>query len=264
MTARATPNSRPDAVTAPTSDGLYRRRLKRVVDLLAGSVLLLACVPILVLTALAVGLSSGRPVLFRQTRVGLGGRPFTILKFRTMRTDAADALATLLASDPDAAREYAVYGSLRTDPRVAGRVGALLRRSSLDELPQLWNVVRGQMSLIGPRPLEPVLWSSIDPAVQRVRDRVRPGVTGLYQVSGRSDLNLRDMVALDTHLRPRLLTRARRDHRAANRLECPFRPWRALTSGLHSRGRVHVNAVGGAISVSTCPSGWGTPAFPGL
>ena len=181
----------------PASDGRYRRLPKRVVDLLAGGVLLLASAPVLALAALAVRLGSGRPVLFRQTRAGLGGRPFTVLKLRTMRTDAAAVLAALLVADADAALEFAAYGCLRDDPRVAGRVGALLRRTSVDELPQLLNVLRGEMSLIGPRPLEPVLWDAIEHAVRSVRDRMRPGMTGLYQVSGRSDLDLRDMVALD-------------------------------------------------------------------
>lgn len=152
-----------------------------------GVIVLLA--PILVALALAVRLDSRGPVIFRQTRVGRNGKPFTMWKFRTMHVDA-DHLVHGAASESNA-----ILFKLRADPRVT-RVGRFLRRYSLDELPQLVNVVLGQMSLVGPRPALPVEVSAYDQDPRR-RLAVKPGLTGLWQVSGRSDLSWEESVRLD-------------------------------------------------------------------
>jgi exopolysaccharide biosynthesis polyprenyl glycosylphosphotransferase len=168
-----------------------RMLIKRLLDRLLSSALFLVLSPVLAVIALAVKLGSPGPVLFRQLRIGEDGRPFEMLKFRSMVADAEDRRAELHAVDEG----NGVLFKIRADPRVT-RVGALLRRYSLDELPQLWNVVRGDMSLVGPRPPLPqeVIGYS-DDATRRLR--VRPGMTGLWQVSGRSDLSWEESLRLD-------------------------------------------------------------------
>ncbi len=174
---------------------------KRLFDLVVATALLVALAPLLALCALAVALDSPGPVLFRQQRLGQGGKPFTVLKFRTMFADADQDMhrqyATAFiqgraAAQPSGAAQ--VYKLVR-DPRVT-RVGRWLRSTSLDELPQLWNVVRGEMSLVGPRPPIPYEIEQYEPGDLR-RLAVRPGITGLWQVSGRSRMTFRQMVALD-------------------------------------------------------------------
>ena len=145
--------------------------------------------PLLLAVAIAIRLDSPGPVLFRQVRVGRDGAPFTMLKFRTMCADAEQRLAQL------APREGHVLFKMARDPRVT-RVGALLRRYSLDELPQLINILRGDMSLVGPRPCLPTELEQYDEDPMR-RLAVSPGLTGLWQVSGRSDLSWEDSVRLD-------------------------------------------------------------------
>ena len=160
-------------------------------DLLVASTLCLLLSPLLLVIAVAIKVTSPGPVLYRQRRVGLRGRPFTMLKFRTMRRDADRQVAELR----QARGVTDVMFKLKDDPRVTV-VGRVLRRYSLDELPQLFNVVRGDMSLVGPRPPLPE-------EVTRYEDwhfdrlEAPPGVTGLWQVSGRSDLPFDDCVRLD-------------------------------------------------------------------
>jgi lipopolysaccharide/colanic/teichoic acid biosynthesis glycosyltransferase len=145
--------------------------------------------------ALAIFLQDGGPALFAHRRLGWGGRHFYCLKFRTMRVDAEARLAEVLARDPQARAEWDADHKLRDDPRVT-RLGAFLRRTSLDELPQLFNVLRGEMSLVGPRPI-------VDAEIQKYGRRfhqycaVKPGITGLWQVNGRSDTTYRARVAMD-------------------------------------------------------------------
>jgi exopolysaccharide production protein ExoY len=134
-------------------------------------------------------------VLFRQQRVGYGGRTFMCLKFRTMAKDAEARLTGLLDEDPDAREEWARDQKLRRDPRVTP-LGSILRKSSLDELPQLWNVVRGEMSLVGPRPIVPAEISRYGIHIRHYY-AVKPGLTGLWQVSGRNDVSYRRRVAMD-------------------------------------------------------------------
>ena len=156
---------------------------------------LLVLAPLMALVALAVRLGSPGPVLFAHTRVGRGGRDFACLKFRTMVVDADERLRLLLASDPLARAQWQRDHKLRNDPRIT-RIGNFLRRSSLDELPQLFNVLGGSMSLVGPRP---IVAGEVGRYGNRFVDycRVRPGITGLWQVNGRSNTSYRQRVAMD-------------------------------------------------------------------
>lgn len=171
---------------------------KRVLDVVLTLLVLVLTCWLLLVVALLVR-ASGGPALFRQTRIGRDGRPFTMLKFRTMAVGADDALhrrfatAMILAPRPRAASD-GVF-KLRNDPRVT-RVGMILRRTSLDELPQLFNVLRGEMSLVGPRPALPYEVELYD-AHQRVRLEALPGLTGLWQVEGRGRVSLRAAIDLD-------------------------------------------------------------------
>jgi exopolysaccharide biosynthesis polyprenyl glycosylphosphotransferase len=177
-------------VTAPVFTGT-RRAIKELVDRVGAAVLLAVCSPLLLAVAVAVAVNSRGPVFYLQRRVGRGGREFTIVKFRTMVRDAHALRAALLTADEGAGPLF----TLRQDPRTT-RVGTVLRRWSLDELPQLLNVVAGSMSLVGPRPPLPDETARYGPDVRR-RLLVKPGVTGLWQVSGRSDLSWEEAVRLD-------------------------------------------------------------------
>jgi lipopolysaccharide/colanic/teichoic acid biosynthesis glycosyltransferase len=170
---------------------------KRLFDVVSGALLLAGTLPVLVVAVIAILLVDGPPVFFRQHREGRGGRSFTLWKLRTMRRDAAAALEDLLARDPDARAEYERYFRLASDPRLLPRIGRVLRTYSIDELPQLWNVLRGDMSLVGPRPLAPDFIARLDPEFLERRRIVRPGITGLWQISGRSDLDFSGLQALD-------------------------------------------------------------------
>jgi lipopolysaccharide/colanic/teichoic acid biosynthesis glycosyltransferase len=184
----------------PQEQWSARRAGKRAFDLTVAGLALVPLAPIMLLLAGLVRISSPGPALFRQVRVGQHGRPFRIYKFRTMQVENSDiahrAYVTRLlteAEPPDGGRN-GVY-KLERDPRVTG-IGQFLRRTSLDELPQLLNVLRGEMSLVGPRPMLP--WEcELLPAEQRARLAVPAGMTGLWQVSGRSRLTLRQALELD-------------------------------------------------------------------
>ena len=157
---------------------------------IAGAGLILTA-PIWLVAAVAIKLDSPGPVLYRQRRVGEGGRPFVMLKFRSMYVDAEQRLAELR---PLSEADGPLF-KLRNDPRVT-RVGRVLRRWSLDELPQLWNVIRGDMSLVGPRPPLPEEVAAYE-EWHFARLEAPPGVTGLWQVSGRSELSFEDYVRRD-------------------------------------------------------------------
>ncbi|MFJ8999759.1 sugar transferase [Streptomyces sp. NPDC102359] len=168
-----------------------RRAVKGVVDRLGALILLVVLAPLMLLVALLVATDSRGGVFYRQRRVGKDGREFTILKFRTMVPDADRVRAALADRNEGAGPLF----KMRRDPRVT-RVGAVLRRYSLDELPQLFNVLTGAMSLVGPRPPLPEECAAYGPDIRR-RLKVKPGLTGLWQISGRSDLSWEEAVRLD-------------------------------------------------------------------
>jgi lipopolysaccharide/colanic/teichoic acid biosynthesis glycosyltransferase len=180
---------------------VWRRIAKRAFDLALGSLLLVLSSPILLVLALLVRLTSPGPALFRQIRVGGHGRTFQMYKFRTMRTGCSEQAhreyVVHLLTDPEAQAVAARAGlyKLVDDQRVT-RLGAILRKTSLDELPQLINVVRGQMSLVGPRPMLPYEIDLLGP-VHRQRLSVPAGITGLWQVSGRNRLTMTEALDLD-------------------------------------------------------------------
>lgn len=165
---------------------------KRVLDVLVSAGLLTALSPLLVLVAVSVKLDSRGPMLFRQRRAGQQGRPFTMLKFRSMTADAESRVSEVVPLDDLAEPMF----KLRRDPRVT-RVGRYLRQTSIDELPQLWNVLGGHMSLVGPRPEELGLVERYPPEVREVRLALRPGVTGPMQVFGRGELTFDERVAVE-------------------------------------------------------------------
>lgn len=189
-----------DGEAQPVELAAGYKPLGRAFDVAVAASLLALTSPALALSALAVRLTSRGPVLFHQARVGLGGRTFTVLKLRTMVADAdheshEELCRHELLSPAEAAPTSDGIFKLEDDPRVT-TVGRLLRRWSLDELPQLINVLRGDMSLVGPRPV-PAFEVELYTPVQRQRCRVRPGLTGLWQVSGRNRLNTVQMLELD-------------------------------------------------------------------
>lgn len=209
---RATADAVP-LVAGPTNDvplaaetgdvahlGIWSRGAIRAVDLTIAILTLILLSPFLLVIALAIRLTSPGPALLRQTRVGLHRTPFVMLKFRTMQWDNDDSAhrafvrAEMTGGEPEAREEPRLH-KLGADPRVTP-LGAHLRRLSVDELPQLINVVLGQMSLVGPRPALPWEVPLYEPW-HYVRFEAKPGITGLWQVSGRSHLSMRDALALD-------------------------------------------------------------------
>jgi exopolysaccharide biosynthesis polyprenyl glycosylphosphotransferase len=177
-------------VRIPTFDDA-RRVSKRVLDVVVAACALVPLGLITPIIALLIALDSPGGVFFRQRRVGVNGHEFEMLKFRTMRVTAEDELATLVADAPG------VLFKMKADPRVT-RVGRFLRRFSLDEFPQFWNVLRGDMSVVGPRPPLPREVREYEAHTNR-RLYIKPGITGLWQVSGRSDLSWEESVRLDLH-----------------------------------------------------------------
>jgi lipopolysaccharide/colanic/teichoic acid biosynthesis glycosyltransferase len=174
--------------------GAARKVVKRSFDVVVGTLLMVALLPVLVLLVVVV-MSDGGPAVFGHVRVGRNGKKFRCLKFRSMVVNADQVLKTLIEDDPQARAEWERSFKLKNDVRVT-RIGRFLRRTSLDELPQLWNVVRGDMSLVGPRPI-------IDQELERYGANVmyylmaKPGMTGLWQVSGRCTTDYATRVSLD-------------------------------------------------------------------
>ncbi len=182
-------------IQRPRLSRWWRPILGRTLDLLLAAMALVMFSPVMVVVALLVAAERSGPILFRHTRIGLKDRPFRVLKFRSMHVDGDAILAAHLSANPAAAAEWALHHKLRVDPRVTG-LGLFLRKSSLDELPQLINVLLGEMSIVGPRPI-----------VQAEADRygrhfkaycsVRPGITGIWQVSGRNNVSYRRRILMD-------------------------------------------------------------------
>ncbi len=170
--------------------------LKRVMDLVFVLPVLVFASPLLMLIYALIKIFDPGPALFAQLRVGRGGEQFIVYKFRTMRVDAQDRLQQLLNSDPGKEAEWAKYQKLRDDPRVT-LIGRFLRKSSLDELPQLLNILRGEMSVIGPRPVTAAEVQQRYGVAYPFYTAVRPGVLGLWQVKGRNSLTYPERVAFD-------------------------------------------------------------------
>jgi lipopolysaccharide/colanic/teichoic acid biosynthesis glycosyltransferase len=181
----------------PTQGWPYLRHqaylvVKRVIDVILACILLVLTLPILLLSAIAVKVTSRGPLLFCQVRAGLGGEPFVMYKLRTMRKDALQERDELVGYND--LGDVPVF-KIRRDPRIT-RVGRLLRRSSIDELPQLINVLRGQMALVGPRPL-PLDEIRADAWGESLRLSVKPGLTCLWQIAGRTEIPYREWMQLD-------------------------------------------------------------------
>jgi Undecaprenyl-phosphate galactose phosphotransferase WbaP len=197
--------------TSTQAIGLERDRkalfpiAKRALDILGAGVGLVLLSPFFLIVALMVR-ADGGPAFFAHQRVGRGGKLFGCLKFRSMVVDSQARLEALLANDPAARAEWEATRKLKNDPRIT-RIGRFLRSTSLDELPQLINVLRGEMSLVGPRPVQEAEIDRYYGASAAHYMAVRPGITGLWQVSGRSETSYESRVALDVSYvsRPSLL-----------------------------------------------------------
>ncbi len=175
------------------------RWLKRAIDVAAATMLGIASLPVLALAAVWIKIVSPGPAFYHQEREGEAGGLISIPKLRTMYPDAELELAAHLASSPTAAVEWQRHFKLRDDPRVLPGIGRILRHTSLDELPQIWSVITGEMSLVGPRPFPVYHVSQFSAEFRALRHRVRPGLTGLWQVSDRSHDGLQAQQALDTY-----------------------------------------------------------------
>lgn len=170
---------------------------KRMMDIIASIILGIASLPVLLFTAIMIKLDSPGPIFYKQARVGKDGRRITIYKFRSMQENAEKVLAEYLAKNPDARREWNETQKLRADPRIT-RVGRWVREYSVDELPQLLNIMKGDMSMVGPRPIlldqKNLYGDGID-----VYMRVRPGLTGFWQVSGRNHTSFSQRAIYDVY-----------------------------------------------------------------
>ncbi len=168
---------------------------KRIFEFALSLILTVLFLPLFAILSLVIKLSSPGPVFFRQERIGYKGRVFNCFKFRTMYQDAEKRLKEILENNPEAREEWERYEKLAHDPRVTP-IGRFLRRFSLDELPQLYNVLKGEMALVGPRPYLPTELDKVGDYIKTIV-RVRPGLTGLWQVSGRAELPFQERVLLD-------------------------------------------------------------------
>jgi Undecaprenyl-phosphate galactose phosphotransferase WbaP len=173
------------------------RVAKRTIDLACSTVLIILLIPIFAVISLLIVLESGFPVFYSQKRLGHRNRPFQIWKFRTMVQNSSNVLKHSLANSPEMRREWAENQKLRDDPRIT-RVGKVLRKISWDELPQLWNVIKGEMSLVGPRPIVDAEVAKYDEAYS-LYTKTTPGITGLWQVSGRNRTTYAERIAFDTY-----------------------------------------------------------------
>jgi Undecaprenyl-phosphate galactose phosphotransferase WbaP len=177
----------------------FNRIVKRALDVVFAGMALLVSAPFFAVAALWIKRVSPGPAFYVQERDGEGGRPIRILKLRTMFPEAEQMLHRHLAENPAAAREWARFCKLKRDPRILPGIGLFLRRTSLDELPQLWNVLKGEMSLVGPRPFPRYHNERFQPDFRKLRTQVTPGLTGLWQVSARSNGDLEVQAQLDSY-----------------------------------------------------------------
>lgn len=178
------------------SGGFYKEYFKRILDVVLAIVLLPLLLPTLLLIFLLVKLDSRGPAVFKSERIGRDGKKFFIFKFRTMCLNAEERLKEILYQNPALAREWELDQKLRNDPRIT-RFGKIIRALSLDELPQIFNVLRGEMSFVGPRPI-------VEAEIEKYGDcfkkytSVKPGITGLWQINGRNDTSYESRIALDS------------------------------------------------------------------
>ena len=189
---------RSDWLAETTHSGCWKKEvLKRGFDFVLSLLLGISILPLAVIISIAVRAESPGPIFYRAVRVGKNGRIFGCLKFRSMYCDADVMLMRLLQKDPRIRAEYECHHKLQCDPRITA-VGGVLRRFSLDELPQLWNVLKGDMSIVGPRPYNAVEIPALGDHTHIIQ-QVRPGLTGLWQVSGRANTSFAKRVALDSN-----------------------------------------------------------------
>ena len=188
----------PEATATLTSNNSLPQAVKRIIDLFIVVLTMPLWLPVCFLIYILIWMEDRENPLFLQERIGINGQPFKTFKFRTMVTNAEEVLKKVLEEDEERRQEWEMFYKLRNDPRIT-RVGAFLRRTSLDELPQLFNVFRGDMALVGPRPLAAYHQNALPQYVIALRESVKPGITGLWQVSGRSDSGNEGMKKWDPH-----------------------------------------------------------------
>jgi Undecaprenyl-phosphate galactose phosphotransferase WbaP len=175
------------------------RAMKRALDLIIASMALVITSPIVLIASLLVRVIDGAPAFFMQSRAGVDGHRISVPKIRTMKRDAEETLNEVLTSDTELRAEWEMRHKLKNDPRLIAGVGKLFRRFSVDELPQLWSVLRGDMSLVGPRPFPDYHLAKFSPSFRELRQRVQPGITGLWQVEIRSEGSIAEQEALDSY-----------------------------------------------------------------
>ncbi|MET3522349.1 sugar transferase [Mesorhizobium abyssinicae] len=184
------------SLTAGTTNPPLGGLLKRIMDLAIAITALVVAAPVMIVVALLIRITAGGPAVFSHSRVGFGGKPFNCYKFRSMVANSEEVFKAYLEANPHLSREWEETHKIKDDPRIT-TLGWMLRKSSLDELPQLFNVIRGDMSCVGPRPI-------VKDELRRYGDhlqeylRTRPGLTGLWQVSGRSSVDYASRVAMDS------------------------------------------------------------------
>ncbi len=162
------------------------------------ALLLMLCIwPLLLSVGLWIRIKYPGPIFFKQSREGKDGLAFEIWKLRTMVINSDVVLKQLLDNNPELAEEWATFACLKNDPRITGQIGKLLRQLSFDELPQLWNIFKGDMAFIGPRPLELYLAHTLEPEARALRNSVKPGLSGLWQIGLRSSTSIKQMHRYD-------------------------------------------------------------------